>query len=121
MLAGEPIVTVHPSPEQVILAAGEVLTLSCASTGNPRPNITWFLNGEELQVDEPLFSVSLSSLDEYSLQSLLTIGPATPDVTGAYHCLAQGSNLDTEHVAVESNSSQLTILCKSSLQSDHSV
>lgn len=119
MLSGAPTVTVQPSPGQVVLAAGEVITLSCASTGNPRPWITWILNGEQLQVNEPPFSISFPSLDQYSTQSRLTIGPATPNVTGIYHCLAQALNFDGELVVAESNTSQLTFHCKPSLQSDH--
>lgn len=35
-------------PKSVEVLAGEFLTLKCAASGNPFPNITWFKNGVEL-------------------------------------------------------------------------
>ncbi|CAD5111669.1 DgyrCDS954 [Dimorphilus gyrociliatus] len=35
-------------PQSVEVLAGEFLTLKCAASGNPLPNITWFKNGVEL-------------------------------------------------------------------------
>lgn len=116
--AGEPYVTIHPSPDQTILAAGQEITLSCASTGNPTPNITWTLNGEELRVNETLFSAILLLDAPYRTQSSLTIGPATPNVIGTYQCLARGLDFQGEPVVVMSNTSQLTFHCKSSQNHD---
>lgn len=109
---GEPYVIVHPSPDQTILAAGQEITLTCASAGNPRPSIVWTLDGEELRVNETLFSAISLFDNPYSTQSDLTIGPATPNVTGTYQCLARGYDFVGELVVAVSNTSQLTIHCK---------
>lgn len=107
--------TINPSPAQTVIAAGEEITLSCASTGNPLPNITWTLDGEELQVNDILFSaVILFDSNPYNIQSRLTVGPANPNVTGIYQCLSRGLNFEGEVVVAVSNTSQLTFHCKSS-------
>lgn len=106
--------TTHPSPDQTTLAAGAEIMLSCSSSGNPKPSITWILNGEELQINDPLnlFSASFSSPDPYSIHSELTIGPATVNVTGTYQCLARGFNFSGEPEVAASNTSQLTFQCE---------
>ena len=114
-LTGAPIITVHPNPDQSILAAGEMITLSCASIGNPRPSIAWAQNGEVLQANEPLFSVIFESPDQYSTQSRLTIGPAISNVTGTFQCHARGNHADGELVVVESNTTHIIFHCKSLL------
>ena len=108
LFPGRPIFTLHPNPGDTIIAAGDEATLVCAVQGNPRPILSWRLNGEELPLNEPLLSVISSPLGAFSSQSELSIGPVTYAVTGVYHCSAQGVGT----VSVISNTSTLLFTCK---------
>ena len=110
---GGPIFILQPTTTgQVVVAAGEEITLNCAATGNPRPVLTWTLDGELIQTGQTLLSLTTAVADSYSIQSTLTIGPVEVTVTGVFQCRAQGFTADGQSATLTSNTTELLFTCK---------
>ncbi|GIY57115.1 twitchin [Caerostris extrusa] len=77
---------------------GEALTLKCAVTGDPDPQIEWFKN------DEQLHSSDIIDLKYKNKVATLSIGEVFPEDEGTYVCKA------TNSLGSVSTSGKLTIL-----------
>lgn len=104
--------TQQPTPAgQVVVAAGERIILDCAAMGNPRPLLSWTLNGQPVSSNEALLSTT-TVMDTYNIRSRLTIGPLELHVAGVYQCVAQGRAVDGQNITLTSNTTQLQFTCK---------
>lgn len=101
------------------MAAGDMVTLQCAVTGNPRPDLHWTLDGRHINVtEEPLLAITVPVIDTYSVRSNLTIGPMEPGLAGGYQCVATGFANGSSSV-VSSNTTQLQFTCEHLSNSSH--
>ena len=92
-----PEITVHPKAETK--SEGENLTLSCNSTGNPVPTMSWTRNGSP---EDESGRISFSADKKH-----LTITNANRTDSGEYRCVASNElGNDT------SNASTVDIQCK---------
>ncbi|XP_076471204.1 twitchin-like [Babylonia areolata] len=78
-----PQFTENLSPVEVV--EGESLTLSCAFTGLPEPNIEWFFNGQMLSSDD------IVSIKTRGSSSRLQISEVVVDDEGDYVCKASNT------------------------------
>ena len=120
LISGPPIITEHPSPNITEVAAGDSITLHCAGTGNPRPTISWSLNGQPLpQTPLLLFptpSPSSSPSNPYSTRASLSIGPLTHAVSGVYRCSAEGRDFNGRRISALSLTSEIVFTCEELLK-----
>lgn len=90
------------------LINGSNLTLSCSISGAPLPNITWLVNGSEIDVDSN--NRLTASVDEDSAQ--LQFEPVTDHDAGSYQCSAYNSigNSSLSHSSIN-----IVVHCESQL------
>ncbi|VBB33328.1 unnamed protein product, partial [Acanthocheilonema viteae] len=74
-----PVITEGPENQKVSL--GSTVTFRCRADGEPRPFITWFLNGGEIHILKGHFHVSDDEME-------LTISGITKYDEGVYSCMA---------------------------------
>ncbi|MCP9264611.1 Peroxidasin [Dirofilaria immitis] len=74
-----PVITESPENQEVSL--GSNVTFHCRADGEPRPFITWFLNGGEIPILRGHFHVSDNEME-------LTISKVTKHDEGVYSCMA---------------------------------
>ncbi|CAG9533092.1 unnamed protein product [Cercopithifilaria johnstoni] len=74
-----PVITETPENQKVSL--GSTVTFRCRADGEPRPFITWFLNGGEIHLLKGHFHVSDDEVE-------LTISGVTKRDEGVYSCMA---------------------------------
>jgi len=80
-----PVITEHPVGATV--ARGVPATLYCEARGDPEPFITWYKNGEQLELKE--LSDHYVLLPGGSLFFLRTVENAKTRDSGEYHCQAE--------------------------------
>ena len=114
LFSGVPLFTLERLAEQLLIAAGDVISLSCAAAGNPRPVLNWTKDGEQL-ASQSLLAISDSVVDSYNVESSLTIGPVEPIVMGSYRCSAEGFTADGQSITIHSNTTQFQFTCTFSL------
>ncbi len=104
---GPPEFTDHPTPELLVLPAGDTTTLSCTAIGFPAPVLKWYRDGTELSVAFLLVAITTEELNPYTTRSNVNIGPISTDSMGSYQCQAKPS-------FVVSNSTFLELICEMS-------
>ena len=97
LFTDKPEITTHP--QNVTTKEGDNVTLSCDTTGNPVPTISWTKDGSAISNN------SMISLSDDNKQ--LTITNVNRTNSGEYQCVASNRvGKDT------SDASTVTILCK---------
>ncbi|VDO30637.1 unnamed protein product [Onchocerca flexuosa] len=92
-----PVITEGPENQKVLL--GSTVTFHCLAHGEPRPFITWFLNGGEISVLKGHFHVSDDEME-------LIISGVTKHDEGVYSCMAGntvGSMIAEARLLVDQN------------------
>ncbi|KAK3083179.1 hypothetical protein FSP39_015849 [Pinctada imbricata] len=82
---------------------GASVTLECSISGSPRPQVSWFKDGEEIRDSQDF---QISTIGD---QSKLTIVEVFPEDEGNYTCKAsntKGQTTTSCHLLVEANTSQ---------------
>ena len=78
-------------------------TISCESTGRPRPTITWYrvqLNGTDrvrLSNDDSNITIQETEEGNRTIMSILTISPTAPSDATDYVCVAENV-VDTDEM-----------------------
>lgn len=70
--------------ENMEVAEGQSVHFLCISVGHPRPQITWFLDGEEIHVS-PTYLID----NREDGTNILTIEETFPEDEGEYMCVAE--------------------------------
>ena len=109
---GPPVFTIHPDPDVIMLPAGETIMLNCTVTGSPIPVLRWAKNRVVISDELPVIAISTSVLNFYTVQSNITIGPATFNISGSYHCLAEGETIHGQPLIISSNYTRLIFTCE---------
>ena len=93
-------------PEAQTKTEGENVTLSCNTTGNPVPTISWTRNGSPVNA-----SGRISFQDD---KTQLTITNVNRTDSGEYRCVARNSlGIDTSNVAMLNVQCNYILLCLS--------
>ena len=106
-----PRITEHPL--NMTVARNEPVTLSCKASGNPRPTIEWFRNGQLVKMapEDPVSHRIL--LPDGSLFFLKAMQSKKEQDGGIYWCVASN-----EVGVARSNNATLEIACKYKFLSD---
>ena len=75
-------------PESIMVTRPDAATFHCATTGQPRPAIIWFRDGEPIPhgSEQYIINESLVPDDTTSLNSTLIIPNTNYKYTGVYSC-----------------------------------
>lgn len=100
-------------PNSIIVNVSDPVTLECRASGEPKPKITWFKDGQQLEITElsPAAAAASSSGNKYALihdSNLFifsaSLGKGNKSDNGVYQCRA-----DNEHGSAVSTNATLTI------------
>ncbi len=91
-----PNILMDSEPDDVETVEGMNVLFVCASSGRPRPNITWYrdaVNNSLLPVNLSDVRVTVSQTEEGErvLISELTLRSVLPSDSGVYHCIAENT------------------------------
>ena len=101
-----PVVTPTISPEVLDQAQnqGTTATFTCQATGEPVPTISWYFNGDPVNVTNTIkYTVSETSVNTTTINSTLTIMSVESSDVGTYTCNA------TNVVSSDTSSGVLTV------------
>ncbi|KAM3922251.1 cell surface glycoprotein MUC18 [Leptodactylus fuscus] len=93
ILKGKPQVSV--SSQLIEVQDGEKLTVTCTAIGNPTPNISWYINGSEIDGQ-------ISQVTDNKVMSELTLLVMQEQVNERLICVAQNEfNSSTEYIQLQ--------------------
>ncbi|XP_077106627.1 cell surface glycoprotein MUC18 [Ranitomeya variabilis] len=93
VLKGKPQVTVHP--QHVVVQDGEKLSVKCFAIGNPTPQITWYMNGSEVDTH-------ISNISDHEVISELTFLVTQDHLNERLMCKAQNEfNSSVEYIHLQ--------------------
>lgn len=72
---------IQPAPQTMVVSVGDKMTLPCATSGNPKPSITWYYERRRIDPRDPKYTV----MEDGSL----VINSVQEEDTGSYVCSAQ--------------------------------
>ena len=103
----------QPGPASAQLAAGEMVSRTCAAAGNPRPVLTWEKDDVPLTGSEPFLMLEATTIiNEFEVSRTLTLGPTSEEaVAGNYSCVAEGASPDGSPSSVRSSSTIIEFTC----------
>ena len=81
---------------------GDTASFTCQATGGPIPTISWYFNGA-LLADEATHTISETSVNTTTINSILTIMSVQSSDVGTYTCNA------TNVVSSDTSSGALTV------------
>ena len=89
--------TLSVMPSEIVV--GGTITITCEVSGQPRPDITWFLNEEELSDSMNNGNLRIVAPSGSPGTSLVEVTGATVELSGTYRCvatnLASSASMDT--------------------------
>ena len=97
------------SNETLTLAAGQNITISCNTQGQPLPNVTWYKDGAILQETERV-TIEESSDTHSVVNSIVRIYRMERLDEGVYHCVAV--NFLFVRFETMSPTTNISVLCK---------
>jgi len=90
-----PVIEIEGSSSKTIRLSN-TLTLKCNYAGAPPPNITWLINGTE--IDQTIPNININTTVGVSGITTLTWGNSPVEARGSYECSA--SNIYGTHMAI---------------------
>ena len=82
--------------------------LTCQVEGQPKPTVTWFKDGAEVNTSDARIEISHPDSNGSSTVSTLTIPDAVRSDQGSYHCRAS----NRIGASLNSSSANVTVNCK---------
>ncbi len=89
-------------PKDVLINRGSSLKLPCASTGDPKPIITWYKDGDAVSLGG-----KVKQLQDGTLYFERVRKSSRRSDSGVYWCIAKNSNGDARSI-----NATVTVICK---------